>query len=176
MSTYEFSKDSLVSVSVASKPVLGMSHKPTFSAAPKGGTISATESDGRFVANVTFSVEGDSLDPGKEHSRFDREKMRANLGGKDVLDTQHHPTIIVNCLYQGTLEIGTLQAEIHLRGVPRNVTFAVSIRQDGDRLHAEGQWEGTLTDLGIKPFRALLGALTLKDWVRLHFCVDLAPT
>ena len=33
---------------------------------------------------------------------------------------------------------------------------------------ARGAWEGRLTDLGIKPFKALLGALKLEDWIRLR--------
>jgi hypothetical protein len=30
---------------------------------------------------------------------------------------------------------------------------------------ATGAWEGRLTDLGIRPFKALLGAIKLEDWI-----------
>ena len=43
----------------------------------------------------------------------------------------------------------------------------VRIARDGTTLAATGTWEGRLTDLGIKPFKALMGALRLQDWVRL---------
>ena len=35
-------------------------------------------------------------------------------------------------------------------------------------LVATGTWEGRLTELGIKPFKALLGAIKLDDWVSLR--------
>ncbi len=176
MNAYEFSEDSHVSVSVASKPVFGMSHTPTFSARPKDSKLLVKQSDERLVADVELSIAVGTLDPGPSHSRADREKMLSNLAGKDVLDAQNFPTIVVKGVYEGTQAAGTLATEVRLRGVSQRVTFSVSLRREGNTICAEGQWEGTLTNLGMKPFRALLGALTLKDWVRLSFCVTLIPS
>jgi hypothetical protein len=39
---------------------------------------------------------------------------------------------------------------------------------EGDVTVVTGTWESTLNALGIKPFKALLGALKLEDWVRLR--------
>jgi hypothetical protein len=97
------------------------------------------------------------------------------LLGKDVLDANRFGAILVKGRYEGSRSLGKLDAHITLRGIPQRVPFSVVIRIEGERLRAEGQWEGTLTNLGIRPFRALLGALTLKDWVRLAFRVELEP-
>ncbi len=174
MAAYQFTSDSLVTVSVASKPILGMKHEPVIGAAPPRTRIELVETDGRVSADVSFELDPRELAPGS-HGRADSEKIRANLVGKDVLDADRFPTIIVKGRYEGTRTEGKLDARITLRGVPQHVTFPVTIRHEGERLRVQGEWEGTLTSLGIKPFRALLGALTLKDWVRLTFRVELEP-
>jgi hypothetical protein len=40
---------------------------------------------------------------------------------------------------------------------------------------ASGAFESPLTALGIRPFRALLGAIKLSDWVRLRVRALLQP-
>jgi hypothetical protein len=50
------------------------------------------------------------------------------------------------------------------------------LQRAGSDLVARGTWEGRLTDLGIKPFRALMGALKLEDWVRLRLEAKLFPS
>jgi hypothetical protein len=44
----------------------------------------------------------------------------------------------------------------------------VRVARDGDRFIAAGRWEGKLSALGVKPFKALLGALKLEDWICLR--------
>jgi hypothetical protein len=55
-----------------------------------------------------------------------------------------------------------------VRGQARPLVMTLRATRQWETLVASGTWEGTLTGLGIKPFRALLGALKLSDWIRLR--------
>jgi polyisoprenoid-binding protein YceI len=94
--------------------------------------------------------------------------MRENTLGPEVLDAGHHPTLEFRGRYAGTRSSGTLEGELVVRGVPRRFSMGVEVAGSGGKLVATGVWEGRLTDLGIKPFKALLGALKLQDWIRLR--------
>jgi len=51
----------------------------------------------------------------------------------------------------------------------------LTVASEGRAFLVTGAWEGRLTDLGVKPFRALLGALRLEDWIRLRVEARLSP-
>jgi len=57
-----------------------------------------------------------------------------------------------------------------LRGTEHQVDVPLRLgrQQDEPNVRVTGTWEGRLTDLGIKPFRALMGALRLEDWAKLR--------
>ena len=107
----------------------------------------------------------------------DRDKMLENLRGRDVLDAAKNPLIRFRGRYAGTLDEGKLTGDLTLRGTPRAVIFPIRITRDETSLRAVGAWEGPLTALGIKPFKALLGALKLEDWakIRLDLRFDRKP-
>ena len=159
---------SRVFVDVRSKGVLGaLEHALTFAGRPAlerpiDGEVAAS---GPFEAEVNARVAASSLEPPKDASVSDREKMLENLLGKDVLDAKRFPEIALRGRYVGTRERGTLVGKLTLRGEPRDVRFDVDLRKSGDKLVARATWEGTQTSLGIKPFKALLGALRLHDWI-----------
>jgi polyisoprenoid-binding protein YceI len=136
--------------------------------------VEAVEANGRVNADVAFELDPHDLTP-ESHSRSDSEKIRVRLLGPEVLDADRFPKIMVKGRYEGTLSTGTFDAHITLRGSPKPLALAVSVRPDGARLYVQGEWEGRLTQLGITPCRALLGALALKDWARLAFRVELEP-
>lgn len=76
----------------------------------------------------------------------------------EILDVGRHPLI----RWRGTMDgRGTLE----LRG--RSVALRVPATVDGDRVR--GEVDLTPSAWGIKPFRALLGALKLQDRVRVAF-------
>ncbi len=108
------------------------------------------------------------IDPPAGISSTDRAKMRENLLSRDVLDARRHPAITLRGRYAGNLKEGTLRGDLVVRGVARAVAMPVRAMRDGERLTVTGRWEGRLTDLGIKPFKALLGALKLEDWIVLR--------
>ena len=171
---------SRVHVDVRSKGIVSaLDHEITFSASPEPFAIRGVDigdaSDGSAAIDVEVIVRVpvQGFEPPESASRFDRDKMTDNLRGKDVLDMARYPTLLFRGRYAGTVAAGRLAGELEVRGAWRRVALDVRVTQRGDLLHAEGTWEGSLGDLGIKPFKALFGALKLADWIRIRVAVDL---
>ena len=94
--------------------------------------------------------------------------MGDNLRGREVLDAARFPTIDFRGRYAGSLDAGTLSGELRVRSVARPVSMSIRVAQSAGVLVATGAWEGRLTELGIRPFKALLGAIKLEDWIALR--------
>jgi hypothetical protein len=165
----ELAADSRVLIDLRAAGLLGaVGHDPTLSAAPSAVSLEVPEAGG---AELDFAVEArvpvDAIEPPATMSASDRAQMRDNLRGPDVLDGARWPTVDFRGRFAGTLARGKLSGTVVVRGNPRPVAIDVSVSRRGPDFVAEGDWTGTLTELGIKPFRALFGALKLKDWIRL---------
>ncbi|MGO9835856.1 MAG: hypothetical protein ACLP1X_16765 [Polyangiaceae bacterium] len=157
----DLSPESRVLVDLQATGLLkAVGHDPTLTAHPEATTL-----DLAAPLVVRFSVEG--IEVPSHLPESDRSKMLANLR-RDVLDSARFPTVELRGRYDGTLDGGKLTGELLVRGDPRRLAMDVRATREGDTLVATGTWQGTLTELGIKPFRALLGALKLKDWIRLR--------
>jgi hypothetical protein len=139
-------------------------HDPTLVATPEPVSIDL-DGDG---ASVTVRFHAAKIEPPRDISESDRDKMRENMLGRDVLDASRFPAIEVRARYAGTREGGHLEGDLVVRGQPHPFSMAVRVAKEGEVLAATGTWEGTLNGLGIKPFKALLGALKLQDWIRLR--------
>ena len=116
------------------------------------------------------------IEPPRDVSASDRDKMRDNMLGRDVLDGARFPAIDVRARFSGTADGGTVEGDLVVRGRPHPFTMPVRAAKEGDVLVVTGTWEGTLNGLGIKPFKALLGALKLEDWIRLRVEARLRAT
>jgi hypothetical protein len=145
----------------------GFGHDPTLTAQSEPFAVDLGEGETEAAVVAMFRV--DAIEPPAHFAPADRNKMRDNLLGHDVLDAPRFPTVDLRARYRGSLDGGTLAGELVVRGIARRIVIPVVVSRRGDERVAAGSWEGALTDLGIKPFRALLGALRLKDWVRLRF-------
>jgi len=143
-------------------------HDPTLVAVPEAARIDADVEHGDVDAPVAVRFEAHRIEPPLELRDADRDKLRANLLGPDVLDAGRHPAVAFAGRYVGTLSVGTLTGDLTIRGSSRPIAIPVDVDREGTQIVATGQWEGTLSALGIRPFRALLGALKLADWVRLR--------
>ena len=66
------------------------------------------------------------------------------------------------------IDVEELRGELVVRGQPRRFAATVRATKQWDVVVAAATWEGKLTDLGIKPFKALLGARKLENWIRLR--------
>lgn len=166
----ELSAESRVFVDLRATGLLrAVGHDPTLVARPEATTIDLDAGN----VSVRFLVR-DIEAPG-DLSPSDRAKMTDNLRGADVLDASRFPVVAVEARYEGSLEGGTLDGQLVVRGARRHFAMALRGQRDGDVYLATGAWEGTLTGLGIKPFKALLGALKLSDWIRLRVEARLRP-
>ncbi|HXN31903.1 MAG TPA: YceI family protein [Polyangiaceae bacterium] len=164
-----------------------LGHDPTLSARPARTTPMTIEVADRAAIDVpidvTFAVA--AIDPPAGIKPSDREKIRENMCGRDLLDAARFPTIELHGRYVGSLDGGRLSGELHVRGAPHHISMVVRAgasagpwsessksRQGSpgapERIDARGDWEGRLTDFGVRPYKALLGALKLEDWIRLR--------
>lgn len=166
---------SRVFVEVRSKGLLGaLEHHLIFAATPETFVVSGVGDDGAIDVAIEATVVVANLVPPLVTSPSDRERMLDNLRGRDVLDAQKFPTLTLRGHYTGTLDSGTLKGDLVLRGSSRAIAFAVRANgKNGDARRFDAVWEGTQTELGIKPFRAMLGALQLRDWMKIRLEIEL---
>jgi hypothetical protein len=148
----------------ASGLLRAVGHDPTLVARPEPATITL---DGG-AASVVLRFPARDIEPPADISASDRDKMRDNMLGQEVLDASRFPAIEVRGRYVGTPGGGTLEGDLVVRDQPHPFTMPIRVAKEGDLLVATGTWEGTLKGLGIKPFKALLGALKLEDWIRVR--------
>lgn len=160
---FELSPDSRVYIDLRATGLLrAVGHDPTLSARPEPASVDLE--DGKV--QLRFQVA--DIEPQGEMSESDRHKMMDNMRSAEVLDARRFPVIEVRARYEGTAERGELRGELVVRGQPRRFAVTVQATKQWDVVIAAGTWEGKLTDLGIKPFKALLGALKLENWIRLR--------
>jgi polyisoprenoid-binding protein YceI len=144
-----------------------MGHHPTLTARPEPVWFEVTDAapldlpvEVRFPAERIVAPE--DIDPS------DGDRMRDNLRGPEVLHAARYPSIDLRARYRGSLEGGRLEGELVVRGCPRRLALDILVARDGYARTARGAWSGRLTDLGIKPYRALMGALRLEDWIQIR--------
>ena len=90
----------------------------------------------------------------------DRRDIRGSINDK-ILLTARHP----QATFEGTRMGARVSGQLTLVG--RSAPVDVHLTEDGDRLR--GEVTLTPTRWGIKPFKALLGAIKLKDQVLVRF-------
>jgi polyisoprenoid-binding protein YceI len=162
----QLSSDSRVLIDLRATGLLrAIGHDPTLTARPDPVWFDVPDTGDLDVpVEVRFRVE--RIEAPEDEA--DRERMLDNMRGAEVLAAARFPTIDLRARYRGSLERGRLAGELVVRGSPRPVALEVVVAQDGYARMARGTWSGRLTDLGIKPFKALMGALRLEDRIRIR--------
>jgi polyisoprenoid-binding protein YceI len=146
-----------------------VAHNPTLAARPERVAVEVTTpAEAAVEAVVEATFDANAIEAPADMSASDREKMVDNLRGREVLDAARFPTLAFRGRYDGTLDAGTLSGELQVRGTTRRVSMGIHVSREAGVLVVTGGWEGRLTDLGIRPFKALLGAIKLEDWVALR--------
>lgn len=177
MTRYALSPESHVLVDLRATGLLrALGHNPTLVARPEPASVEAVEADGATTATLALRFPVARIETPADMSRDDRQKMRSNMEAAEVLDASRFPAVDVTARWRGTSDSGRLEMDAAVRGRAHTLVMDVSLRREGSDVLARGTWEGRLTDLGIKPFRALMGALKLEDWVRLRLEARLSPS
>jgi hypothetical protein len=141
-----------------------LAHSPTLRVSPEAFEVALANGEAALVAQFR----ADAIEVPDGMSEGDGDKMRENLKSPDVLDAKRHPTVEFRGRYAGTIEGGTLAGELVVRGRPARVSMPVRVARQWETFAVDASWEGTLTGLGVKPYKALLGAIKLEDWIRLR--------
>jgi hypothetical protein len=161
--------DSRILIDLRGAGVLrALTHSPTLVARPEPLEVVVDGGGERFASDLEARVLASSIEPPADIASSDREKMRDNLLGPEVLDAGRFPALVLRGRYEGSLAGGTLAGRLDVRGTPRSITLPIAVARSGGVLVATGTWEGRLTELGVPPFRALFGAIRLGDWIRLR--------
>ncbi len=125
---------------------------------------------GRFwpaTLTVDGVMKGNQLDPDGLKDSHKRE-IKDNITGK-ILKTADHPLITFNGRRQAVgLEAWKVEGELEILG--RLASVAFSARLDGGAI--KGEVELQQTRWGIAPFKAMAGAIKLKDTLKLVFSLD----
>jgi polyisoprenoid-binding protein YceI len=126
-------------------------------------------------SSVNLNVESASLvvldDPGVPEK--DRKQVQETMLGEEVLSVKEFPKILFHSMRLShatrTGEDFTLTGRLSLHGVEKEISFPVHIHRENSLLRATGAATITQTDFGIKPVKAALGAVRVKDQIKIRF-------
>jgi hypothetical protein len=103
-----------------------------------------------------------------------REGTRHNMLGPALLDAQNDPEIVLSAVRlapaqspQGTAVQARVQALV--RGAAHEFDVLVRYERSGEWLVVSGETLLKQSELGLKPFSAMLGALQVQDEMRVSF-------
>ena len=97
----------------------------------------------------------------------DINEIKKNTAEK-VLQTDKHPEITFEARNIAEAPGGlTVDGEVTLLGQRRPVTFRLDMQEEGGATRIKGIIPLKQTELGIKPYKALMGALKVKDEVQI---------
>ncbi len=102
-----------------------------------------------------------------------RDGTRRNLLSGAVLDAEHFADIRLRAvdaedLQNGRFDVGV---DVEIKGQIRRLRVPVQLQVAANELSASGELTVLQSDLGLTPFTALLGALTVENQMRVRFRV-----
>ena len=107
-------------------------------------------------------MEGEDFE--REISQKDIDGTRANMLGEKLLFVEQFPSIqIESKAIEGSLADATIVASVSVKGLAQTVRFPASIELTDDAFVARGELEITHGELGLSPFTAAGGALSVRD-------------
>lgn len=95
---------------------------------------------------------------------------RRNMLSATQLDGAEHPFIVVlGRIVGGTPPQVTIELKVYVRDTFHTVPVTVQFEQAAQGVIASGSLELRQTDLGMRPYSALFGALTVRDQFAIQF-------
>jgi polyisoprenoid-binding protein YceI len=125
------------------------------------------------------------VDPPQERERAgmssslsdeDRASVRGNLLSPAQLDAERYPQVSADLAgVSGELPHPTLALHLHIRGIERTIPVPVDVKWGPEQLRVRGELALLQSDFGIRPYSTLLGAIAVKDQVRIRFDIVAVP-
>ena len=144
------------------------------------GRVVVTVGDpSRSSVRLRFEARRLAVAPGSEPAD-DIPKVEARMRGPEVLDVDGHPEIVlVSSSVSGeAIEPGhyrlLVRGALELKGRSFPVEVPLEVRQTGGDLHARGEVEWRLRDLGIEP-PSVAGVVRVANEFRITFEIDARP-
>ncbi|MDA0681588.1 MAG: YceI family protein [Proteobacteria bacterium] len=120
------------------------------------------------------ALEGEDF--AKEVPQKDIDGTRANMLGESLLNAERFPTIqIQSTAIEGEMPDVNIVTTIIVAGIENTVSFPASIELTDDSFIATGQLEITHGELGLSPFTAMGGALSVGDVLVLKYEISGVP-
>ncbi len=114
------------------------------------------------------ALEGENFE--KEVKQKDKDGTKANMLGEKLLYVEQFPSIqILSTAIEGNMPDVTIVATVSIKGMEQAVSFPASIELKDDVFIATGQLEITHGALGLSPFTAAGGALSVRDLLVLKY-------
>jgi len=111
---------------------------------------------------VLRKLEGGDFDG--EVPQKDIDGTRINMLGEDLLNVNRFPTIKVHSVsMSGDFPNINIMASVNIKGAEYTVEFPANIELEKNSFVASGQTEITHSELGLLPFTALGGLLSVRD-------------
>ncbi len=179
------SADSRLTVNVLPAGLLASAlHVHHFQPAEWGGQISYDAGHGDRV-RVNVQVAADSLrDHQPELSAKDISKVEGQVRGPEILDSAKFPRILFEARQLEAAQVpsggsGEFQAmlvgTLTLHGRSRPMKFPIQGRVAADRLTATAAVTFRQSDYGIKPYKAALGTIAVRDEVTVEISLVAIP-
>jgi YceI-like domain len=101
-----------------------------------------------------------------------KDGTRKNLLGEALLDGEHYPGVeLSSTSIAGTREAMQATVRVKLRDQEHDIQVPVAVKYEGDHLTATGEFSVKQSELGLKPFSVLGGALQVQDQMKVKFSV-----
>ena len=125
---------------------------------------------------VDFAVDNAAMrglegeDFGDEVPQKDIDGTKGNMLGEDLLHAEQFPTIkMQSTAINGSLPDVSIVMTVIVKGMEQTVTFPASIELSGDSFVASGQLDILHGELGLTPFTAMGGAMSVRDLLILKY-------
>ena len=159
----------------------GFGHNHVVSTSDISGQIKIVENLADSRAELIFPVESLQVDIDavrlEEGELFekvvpdkDKQGTRENMLGAKVLDGANFLNVTARLLsWTGDLPEVEIVSEFVVRGQPRVLVFPASVTMSDGQIVMKGSFVATHGDLGLKPFKAFLGGLRVRDELEIKF-------
>jgi hypothetical protein len=159
----------------------GFGHNHVISTSNISGQIEIVENlaDSRAeliipVESLDVDIDAARLEEGESFEKVvpdkDKQGTRENMLGAKVLDGANFPNVTARLLsWSGQLPQIEIVSEFVVRGQPRILEFPASVIMSDGQIVMKGSFVVTHGDLGLKPYKALLGGLRVRDELEIKF-------